>query len=646
VTQSCISDPSNNDFVAHQRVARQTGGKTLRAAYDNEFATAKAPGRACLAAASTSSGVNLTWKTPDHGGSAISSYTVVKQPVAGGSPTLIPVSKTTYLDSGANAADFVYSVKASNATGTGLASNAIGASGSVEEPEDVCTVPGVTVASDAEGDDNPPLPTAMAGQGDILSLKVSEPRGVDDKLVFTLKVASLESLPPNVNWYVNFLDPAGKKWFVSMQTDETSTASFNYGDYSAAQSGISQTIGDADASSGYTAETGEIKLVIAKSLVGGATAGQTLTQVQATTYQLVGLSQVGGSLQTIDSSATGSYTLRAAAACSVNTAPKATLAASTQMGEIPLPVRFTVGVSDVDAGDTLHYTLNFGDGSSPATGTTSGTVDHTYSAVGDYVATLTVTDAAGATDVAPVQIKAQDSGSTGESNEIVATLSANKTGGEAPIEITFNAAGSKYADGSALRSPGYTFVFGDGTNSGVLSSATTSHNYTAAGTYRAYVMVTDEDGNVDSSDPVTIETTVTITVGDDTGTVAQLTVDNASGPAPLTVTFDGSRSIAATGRTITNYTFDFDDGTPVKSGTAASVTHTYTVPGSYHPKLTVTDSEGTQSEAKADVGVVTPGTGGGGGGSNGGSNKKGGAMGWLTLLPFVGVALLRRRRQR
>jgi hypothetical protein len=58
------------------------------------------------------------------------------------------------------------------------------------------------------------------------------------------------------------------------------------------------------------------------------------------------------------------------------------------------------GSSDVEAG-TLLYQWNFGDG-----GTGAGVQPaHTYADNGVYTATLTVTDAAGATDVATARLR-------------------------------------------------------------------------------------------------------------------------------------------------------------------------------------------------------------------------------------------------
>jgi len=80
--------------------------------------------------------------------------------------------------------------------------------------------------------------------------------------------------------------------------------------------------------------------------------------------------------------------------------PKAVLEASPQAGVAPLEVTF-----DISASRGQVYTLDFGDGSAPATGADFATpILHTYGDPGTYEATLTVEDARGNTDTATVTI--------------------------------------------------------------------------------------------------------------------------------------------------------------------------------------------------------------------------------------------------
>jgi glucose/arabinose dehydrogenase len=105
----------------------------------------------------------------------------------------------------------------------------------------------------------------------------------------------------------------------------------------------------------------------------------------------------------------GGQVRRVAYTGAVNRAPTASIAANPTSGAAPLTVSFNGGgSSDPDAGDTLTYIWNFGDGS-PTSETSSPTTSHTYAA-GTYTAQLTVRDNRGATS-APVTLRI-DAGNT------------------------------------------------------------------------------------------------------------------------------------------------------------------------------------------------------------------------------------------
>lgn len=75
----------------------------------------------------------------------------------------------------------------------------------------------------------------------------------------------------------------------------------------------------------------------------------------------------------------------------------ATIYAAPSSGNVPLAVTFTLGIS---GGYTPYtWTLDYGDGTSPGSGTVGGTQPHTYMTVGTFTATLTATDALGASVV-------------------------------------------------------------------------------------------------------------------------------------------------------------------------------------------------------------------------------------------------------
>jgi len=78
---------------------------------------------------------------------------------------------------------------------------------------------------------------------------------------------------------------------------------------------------------------------------------------------------------------------------SVNEAPVAVAAADPVSGSAPLTVQFRGSDSYDPDGAIVSYAWDFGDGSTAS----EADVSHTYETAGSYVATLTVTDDAGAT---------------------------------------------------------------------------------------------------------------------------------------------------------------------------------------------------------------------------------------------------------
>lgn len=85
---------------------------------------------------------------------------------------------------------------------------------------------------------------------------------------------------------------------------------------------------------------------------------------------------------------------------SSNNPPTCSLLAEPSTGDAPLRVDFTGTGADPDGG-IVEWTLDFGDGTRPWSGTAAPTArGHIYTAAGTYNATLTVRDGGGATATA------------------------------------------------------------------------------------------------------------------------------------------------------------------------------------------------------------------------------------------------------
>lgn len=189
-----------------------------------------------------------------------------------------------------------------------------------------------------------------------------------------------------------------------------------------------------------------------------------------------------------------------------NFPPLALAVASKISGEIPLNVTFDGGSSVDSDGSIISYDWTFGDGSSA----TGAQASHTYTAVGTYAATLTVTDNQGALDTDTVSITVLSA------NEApTASLSVSSSSGSAPLPVTFSGANSSDIDGTIVS---YHWNFGDGTST-ITTTPSVSYTYRSAGTFVASLTVTDDRG-------ATASATTQVMVTLDQSTV--LTVDSLS----------------------------------------------------------------------------------------------------------------------
>ncbi len=249
-----------------------------------------------------------------------------------------------------------------------------------------------------------------------------------------------------------------------------------------------------------------------------------------------------------------------------NPPPIAMASCAPTYGISPLNVTCS-GSGSFDPDETnriVTYSWDFGDNSPPATGVT---VSHRYVSTAPsivFVVTLTVTDDEGLTDSEIVRI------TVGGNPPPVAIIEATPTWGDAPLTVSFD--GRKSFDPDATNIIlSYEWDF---TDDGIFDFAgqIASFRYDANGVYTARLRVTDDEGNQD-------EDTIQIYVGVNPPPVAVISVSPTTGFAPLTVTFDASRSYdpddgTTPGAGITSYSWDLDnDGSFETPG--AVVTRTY-----------------------------------------------------------------------
>ena len=159
----------------------------------------------------------------------------------------------------------------------------------------------------------------------------------------------------------------------------------------------------------------------------------------------------------------------------------------------------------------------------------------------------------------------------------IAKLSVSPTEGRAPLEVSFDATGSSDPDGTIEK---YEWDFdGDEIYDG--NGPCPSYTYETSGTYKATLRVTDNGGLTDTA----LET---IVVEENQKPIARLSANPASGPAPLEVSFDATKSSDPDGNII-KYEWDFD-GDEIYDGNGPCPSYTYETFGTYNATLRVTDN--------------------------------------------------------
>ncbi len=292
---------------------------------------------------------------------------------------------------------------------------------------------------------------------------------------------------------------------------------------------------------------------------------------------------------------------------------EAKLSATPTSGPAPLSVTFSAAGS---TGPIVSFTLDFGDGSSPYSGTDiTVSISHTYTNPGTYTAVLTVQDAAGrtATDSKTITVLSGTTASLSASPSTVAvgdpvtfTLLATAASGRTLVSWSMDYDGDDTPDAT-------------GVVSGTTLNVTVTHTYSAPGTYTAKLTVKDSaDYEATAQVVITVQspppqiTEFKATDGINTVSEGQ-TLHITSGTS---VSFSFKASPGDSTRKLVKWTLYFGDGAFTgQEGLNASsldifsgITHTYTATQtqSYTASLSVWDDLNKSDTAEITI-EVTPG---------------------------------------
>lgn len=212
----------------------------------------------------------------------------------------------------------------------------------------------------------------------------------------------------------------------------------------------------------------------------------------------------------------------------------ASATASPTTGNAPLAVNFTGSAT----GGTAPYTYswNFGDGSAIST---AQNPSHTFSAAGNYTATLTVTDSSSPAKTATSSIALNVSA---VGNPLAASAAGNPTSGQTPLVVNFT--GTATGGTPAYH---YTWNFGDG--SATSTTQNPSHTYSNAGTFTATLTVTDS-----ASPANTATSTVSVTASPIAGTTPAAPTGLTATAGTNQVSLNWTAPSNTGGETLTKYT--------------------------------------------------------------------------------------------
>ena len=238
---------------------------------------------------------------------------------------------------------------------------------------------------------------------------------------------------------------------------------------------------------------------------------------------------------------------------------------------------YSASTTDPNAGDQIYYWFDWGDGTNsgwqgPYEQGESGSANHKWNTVGDFDVKVKAKDLAGSeTDWSP--LLNVHMGNTAPNRP---SKPSGPPEGIIGKEYTYSTSASD-PEGDTLK---YKFVWGDGTDSGWVTTMYATHSWSEVGSYEVSVAVKDDWDQSPWSQPLDVEI-----FGGDLDVTAGGTYEGVTGTS---ISFTGTVN---GGEEPYSWNWDFGDG---ENSSVQNPTHTYNTPGEYIVTLYVSDSQGSE----------------------------------------------------
>ncbi len=510
---ACDGDPEGSPtYVASMRVARQTGGKTLRAAFDNSLAASRAPGAACLSGANTGSTVELVWREPDHGGTAVR-YDIEKVFNNGTAMKVGDTLGTRFVVPGSSLATAAYRVRAVNNVGTTASDVTLGTPGA---PLVVNTAPTAALT----------VMPSMITEGDTVTFNITLGDAQGDALRYELDFGDGSLSASGTASAVvthTYSQPGDRVYPVVLRVGETATSpALSAPDVTASVTQTAASTGGGDPAitiQSFTAtpDSGDVtnapltvsfaveavdtdpeKGNVSYTFYYGDGTRSERQSSPSSSHSYANAGSFQASVIVADdhaNSAVAETTVTTTTTVTVIEGPvQADLQVAFDNNNTQVPATVTLDGSGSTAGDGAIYRFSFGDGTPDQVGSAK-MARHVYTTPGSFTVSLTVTDASDASNTssatATVTITA--------AQQTVAQLSVSPSTARVGQLVGFDASASIAKTGSRIVS--YSFDFGDGSPVVVQnvpspddgSAAIAQHAYSRTGSFTPSVTVTDSE---------------------------------------------------------------------------------------------------------------------------------------------------------